>query len=323
MGAAGAAGLFRAMEARSVNPDTEQRPQPASIGWVGAGAMGRPMCENLLRAGYRLAVFDKEPSRIEALVASGATPASSPGQAAVAADVIFSTIYDDAGLRDIVLSAHGIAASARRGATYIDMSTVSPAASAAAAQALSDAGIHYLRAPVSGTVTLAATGQLSAFVSGPREEFERQLPLLGALTSKQRHVGEGEEARVVKLLINLMVFMSTAVLGEALVFGARGGLDRRLILDAINDSIVGSTHYRGKAEKIAQRDHRPVGPISLVAKDMDLALDVARGNLAALPIAAGVRQSLMLLQARGLSGLDVSALADLNELVHSSQAFFE
>ncbi|NDZ17518.1 NAD(P)-dependent oxidoreductase [Variovorax sp. WS11] len=286
-----------------------------SIGWIGVGAMGRPMCDNLLRAGHRLTAYDQDRSRLEALVAAGATAASSPGALAAASDVVFSTIFDDAGLRDIVLGSNGIAASAGKGTTYVDMSTVSPAASAVVAEGLAACGIAYLRAPVSGTVTLATTGQLSTFVSGPRTEFERLLPLLGVLTARQSHVGEGEEARVIKLLINLMVFMNTAVLGEALAFGARGGLDRRLMLDAINDSIVGSAHYRGKADKIAQRDHQPVGPISLVIKDMDLALGVARENAAALPIAALVRQSLALMQSRGLSGLDVSALADLDELV--------
>ncbi len=285
------------------------------IGWIGLGAMGRPMCDNLLRAGYRLTVYDRDLSRVEALVSAGALAATSPKAVATAAEVVFSTIFDDAGLNDIVSGPNGITASTGKVAAFIDMSTVSPAASAAVAKSLATREIAYLRAPVSGTVTLAASGKLSTFVSGSKAEFEQRLPILSVLTAQQRHVGEGEEARVIKLLINLMVFMNTAVLGEALAFGARGGLDRRVMLDAIDDSIVSCAHYRGKAEKIAKRDYHPVGPISLVVKDMDLALGVARENFASLPIASLVRQTLTLMQGRGLSGLDVSALADLDELV--------
>jgi 3-hydroxyisobutyrate dehydrogenase-like beta-hydroxyacid dehydrogenase len=291
-----------------------------SIGWIGVGAMGRPMCENLMRAGFPLTVYDTDRSRLDPLLAAGAKAASSPLATAAVSEVVISTIFDDAGLREIVLGPNGIAASDGRLATYIDMSTVSPAASAAVAKGLAARGIAYLRAPVSGTVTLATTGQLSTFVSGPKAALERRLSLITLLTARWRWVGEGEEARVIKLLINLMVFMNTAVLGEALAFGARGGLDRRLMLDAIDDSIVGSAHYRGKADKIVHRDYQPVGPISLVIKDMDLALAVADENAVRLPIAGLVRQSLALMQASGLAGLDVSALAALDELLDPQQA---
>ncbi|MGH8788422.1 MAG: NAD(P)-dependent oxidoreductase [Cupriavidus necator] len=297
------------------------KPPIPAVGWIGVGAMGRPMCLNLQRAGHRLTVYDKDRARLEPVLAAGAMAADSPRNVAARAEVVFSTIFDDDGLRDIVLAPNGIAAGAGPRTTYIDMSTVSPAASAEVALALAEREVPYLRAPASGTVTLAASAQLSTFVSGPLAAFERLGPLLALLTAKQSYVGVAEEARVIKLLINLMVFMNTAVLGEALDFGARAGLARGVMLDAVNDSIVGCAHYRGKADKIAQRDYAPVGQISLVVKDMDLALEVARRNLASMPISALVRQSLALMQSRGLSGLDVAALADLDELVHSTSTF--
>lgn len=289
----------------------------SEIGWIGVGAMGAPMCLNLLRAGHRLTVCDRDPGRVASMVAEGAIAANSPHDVAARADVVFSTIFDDQGLRDIVAGPGGLASGARPHAAYIDLSTVSPTASADVARVLAAHGVTYLRAPVSGTVTLASSARLSTFVSGPLEAFERLRPLLAVLTARQRHVGTGEEARVIKLLINLMVFMSTAVLGEALDFGERAGLARNIILDAVNDSIVASAHYSGKAEKIVRRDYAPVGAISLVVKDMDLALDVASRHQTTLPIAAQVRQSLALMQAHGLAGLDVAALADLPDLLRS------
>ncbi|MCY1217268.1 2-hydroxy-3-oxopropionate reductase [compost metagenome] len=285
--------------------------QSPQIGWIGIGAMGRPMCLNLLKAGHVLTVFDKVPGQCEAVVAAGARTVPSAQELVAQSDVVFSTIFDDAGLRELFLSGGGIAEAARAGQVFVDMSTVSPQASAAVAAALAQRGASWLRAPVSGTVSLAASAQLSCFVSGPRQAFDSVQPLLGRLTARQSYVGGADEARVIKLLINMMVFMSTAVIGEGLAFGERAGLDRALMVDAINDSIVGSPHYRTKADKFKQREYGAAGPIALVVKDLDLALALARDNAVALPISSLVRQYLAMMQSRDLGHLDIAALADV------------
>lgn len=285
------------------------------IGWIGVGAMGRPMCLNLLRAGYTLSVHDRCAAQVEAVRVSGAHVAKSPRDLAAGSDIVFSTVFDDDGLRDIVNGAQGLATGGRARPIFVDMSTVSPVASAGVANALERRGIEYLRAPVSGTVSLAESAQLSTFVSGPRDVFERVRPVLTHLTAKQSYVGQAEEARVIKLMINLLVFMSTAAIGEALTFGARAGLDRATMIDAINDSIVGSAHYRAKADKLKQRDYSPAGSIALVIKDTDLALNVARHSGSPLPMSSLVRQYLSVLQSRGMEQLDVAVLADILDLL--------
>lgn len=285
------------------------------IGWIGTGAMGRPMCLNLLKAGYSLTVFDRTSSQCAPLVEAGARAGASASDVAAQADVVFSTIFNDEGLRDVVTGADGVLAAASRPGIHVDMSTVSPEASAAVARAFEREGIQYLRAPVSGTVSLAASAQLGCYVSGPRSAFEAVQPVLACLSARQAYVGEQDEARIVKLMINLMVFMSTAAIGEAMAFGSRAGLDRALMIDAINDSIVGCSHFRTKAQKLKQREYSAAGSIGLVAKDLDLALSVARRHDTALPMSALVRQYLAILQGRGLSHLDVTALADVLPLL--------
>lgn len=294
-----------------MNPQQRAR----RVGWIGVGAMGRPMCLNLRRAGHAVTAFDKNPARLAALGGDGVAAAASPRALLRDCEVVFSTIFDDNGLRDIVLGDDGLAAEPAPGRIYVDMSTVSPVASAEMAPALARQGIAYLRAPVSGTVTLAESAQLSAFVSGPREAFEQVRPLLACLTARQSLVGGADEARVVKLMINLLVFTSTAAIGEALDFGARCGLDRALMVDAINDSIVGSAHYRAKADKLKHRDYSPAGSIALVLKDLSLALHVAADQGAALPISGLVRRTLADMDRAGLGALDVTALADAAELL--------
>ena len=290
------------------------------VGWIGVGAMGTPMCTNLLQGGYTVRVFDREPARCAALRPSGAEVAPSLAALASGADVVFSTIFDDEGLRDIVLGTSGVAAHGRAGSVFVDMSTVSPAASASVAPVLAERGIHYLRAPVSGAVPLATSARLSTFVSGPREVFDRVRPLLEHFTAKQSWVGANDEARAIKLTINLLLYMNTAALGEALEFGARAGLDRETMLDAINDSVVASVHYRTKAEPLKRRDYAPVGPIALAMKDMNLALAVAQANGAQLPIARGVHGTLAALAQHGLGQFDVAALADSRDLLATHPA---
>jgi 3-hydroxyisobutyrate dehydrogenase len=283
------------------------------IGWIGLGRMGRPMCINLVNAGFSVTVYDKDAAKITAVVGSGLLAATSPAALAAQSDLVISMIFDDAALQDVVLGATGVLGAMRPGAPYIDMSTVSPAASQDIARHLADRGVPYLRAPVSGTVVLAETAKLSTYVSGPQEAFDACLPVFQALTTKQKYVGQGEEARLVKLSINLIVQMSTAVLGEALAFGTRAGLDRSMLVDAINDSIVASPHYQTRAEWFKHRERSPLADLAMTTKDMDLALAVAQAHGAALPIASLVRQYLTISKSLGKETKGVMALAEIIE----------
>jgi 3-hydroxyisobutyrate dehydrogenase len=283
------------------------------IGWIGVGRMGRPMCINLVKAGFSVTVYDKDTAKIAAVLGSGVAAAASPAALAAQSDIVVSMIFDDAALQDVVLGPAGVLGAMRPGAPYVDMSTVSPAASEEIAGHLAERNVPYLRAPVSGTVVLAETAKLSTYVSGPKDVFEACLPVFQALTAKQKYVGEGEEARLVKLTINLIVQMATAVLGEALAFGTRAGLDRSMLVDAINDSIVASPHYESRAEWFKHRERSPVADLSMTTKDMDLALAVAQAHGAALPIASLVRQYLAISKSLGKETKGVMALAEILE----------
>ena len=279
------------------------------IGWIGAGRMGTPMCAHLLDAGHAIKVYDLDQRRLQPLIEAGAQAAASVAELARDSDVVISMIFGDDALLDVVGGEQGLLAGAGHGLVYIDMSTVSPAASARAAAQLASAGIAYLRAPVSGTVAVARNASLSVYVSGPQDIYQACLPLLRRLTGSQTWVGDGDEARLVKLIINIMVHMSTAVIGEALSLGDKAGLDRAMLVDAINDSIVGSRHYAVRADWFKRPETSPPADLALTTKDMDLALDVARRHDAALPIATLVRQYLTMSRNHGLHDKGVMALA--------------
>jgi 3-hydroxyisobutyrate dehydrogenase len=280
------------------------------IGFVGVGRMGTPIARNLMRAGARLAVCDLDAARVAALVAEGAEAAPDPAAAARAAEIVFSMVPDDAALLAV---AAGLAPALRDGHVSIDMSTVSPGASAHVAETLAGTGAAYLRCPVSGSTATAEAAALAVFCSGPSDALERCMPALRTIGSRVTHVGAAEEARVLKLLVNMIVGAMPALLGEALGFGARHGLDRATMVDALGQSVVGSPLLAYKAEAVKRRDWTPMASVDLVAKDLDLALDAARAGHVPLPLTALVRQIAAALQAGGEGGLDFFRLVDWPE----------
>ena len=164
--------------------------------------MGTAFAERLLDAGYPLVVSNRTPGRAEALAALGAGVAPTPAKLAERVDVILTSLADDAAFESVAADA---IAGARSGAVLVDLSTVSPAASARVAELAEAASVGYVRAPVSGNPTVVRAGNLSIIVSGATDAIDRVEPILRAIGPTVHRVGDGEQARIVKLAINLMI----------------------------------------------------------------------------------------------------------------------
>lgn len=285
-------------------------PESLRIGWIGVGAMGLPMCAHLAQGGAQVTAFDLRPERLALAASQGIQTAASVGAAARGADVVFSMVFDDAALQDVVEGPDGVAAALAPETVYVDMSTVSPDASARVAKTLARNDIRYVRAPVSGSVPLAQAATLTVLASGERADFDRVQPLLCLLSQAQHFVGADEAARVVKLAINLMVVTSTALIGEALALGERQGVQREALVDALNASIVGSRHYLARSASLKSRKYNSNGPIDLVAKDLDLALATARDSGLDLPITELARTYVAQLHRLGRGDTEITVLAE-------------
>jgi len=282
------------------------------LGWIGLGKMGSRMSKNLIKAGYSLCVYDIDPKQLSELVAMGATAAASPREVADRADTVISMIPDDEALISVVAGENGVIRSANPGLCYIDMSTVSRSASAQAARELEAKGYAYLRGPVSGSVRLAELAELTIFVSGPEDAFREKEPIFRTLGKKIRYVGPAEEARVVKLMINIMVGLQNAAIGEALLFGRKNGLDWHAMIDMIADSVAASPYFQSKIELLRNRDWTtPAATVSLIAKDFDMALQVGRESDVPMPLTSVARQMLSVMLARGKGGQDMVSVVTL------------
>jgi 3-hydroxyisobutyrate dehydrogenase-like beta-hydroxyacid dehydrogenase len=283
------------------------------IGWIGVGKMGNPMSKNLIKAGYSVTVFDIVPEAMNALAEEGAKVAGSAAEAAADADVIISMIPDDHALEDVSIGPEGVFKGIGTNVTYIDMSTVSPIISARVSEGAKDKGIKYLRAPVSGSTEAAEKASLTIMASGPKDAYDQCEDMFKLLGQKVFHVGEGDEARYMKLLVNMMVGITSAMTAEALVFGEKGGLDWSQMIDTINNSVIASPLIGFKVQLLKDRDYKPMFTATQMAKDFDLALDTGKAMDIPMPITALARQLYGSMKATDKGGFDYFGIVALFE----------
>jgi 3-hydroxyisobutyrate dehydrogenase-like beta-hydroxyacid dehydrogenase len=259
------------------------------VGVVGLGNMGTAFAERLLEAGYPLMVHNRTPAKAESLAAAGASVANSAAELAVDVDVVITSLADDQALESVAAE---VLAAARPGTVLIDMSTVSPAASARVASLADAASVDYLRAPVSGNPGVVRAGTLTFIVSGSRETLERVDPVLRAIGPTIHHVGDAEQARIVKLAVNLMIGGLAELMSEALVLGEAAGVPRAALLEVMGSSSAGAPFVKYKTEPLLRDDFSATFTTALMEKDVDLVLDAADDNGVELPIARELKDIL-------------------------------
>ena len=281
-----------------------QNPRSA-VGLIGLGNMGSAFAERLLAAGYDLLVYNRSPEKAGSLAALGATVAESVAELAWGVDVVLTSLSDDDALESV---ATAVVDAARPGTILADMSTVSPGASARVAARAEGASIPYLRAPVSGNPSVVRAGNLSLIVSGPRDALERAEPVLRTIGPTIHYVGEGEQARVVKLAINLVIAGLAQLMAEALVLGEASGVPRGVLLETMADSAAGAPFVRYKTEPLLRDDYSATFTTSLMDKDIDLVLEAAEAAGVRLPLADQIKGILLAAIEAGYGGDDLMAL---------------
>jgi len=253
---------------------------------IGLGNMGTAFAERLLDAGYGLVVMNRTPAKAAPLEARGATLAGSYADLAERVDVVLTSLADDDALDEV---AAALLAVAKPGTVLVDTSTVSPAVSARVAERAEKASVAYTRAPVSGNPTVVRAGNLSFIVSGPSETLDGVEPILLAIGPTVYRVGDAEEARVVKLAINLMIGGLAQLMAEALVLGESSGVSRAALLEVMGGSAAGAPFVRYKTGALLEDDYSATFTTALMGKDLDLILDAAGDAGVELPVATGLQ----------------------------------
>jgi 3-hydroxyisobutyrate dehydrogenase-like beta-hydroxyacid dehydrogenase len=278
------------------------------IGVVGLGRMGEPIARRLLDSGHEVTVFNRTASRAVGLVERGASRAGSPADVWESADACITMVADDEALRAVMLGDDGLLRGEQPGRVVIDMSTVSVEASRAVAEATEAAGIAYLRAPVSGNPSVVEAGNLTIIVSGNQGAFEQLEPALRDIGPNVFYLGAGEEARVMKLALNLMVAGTAEVMAEALVLGEANGLGRATMLEVMGTSAVGSPFVKYKTAPLVADDYSATFTSTMMHKDLSLALEAGQAVGVPLPVTDLVRRLIEQCMAEGMGDLDLMAL---------------
>jgi 3-hydroxyisobutyrate dehydrogenase-like beta-hydroxyacid dehydrogenase len=275
--------------------------------------MGVPMARFILKAGYPLVVFSRSADSRSKLVAHGAREATTPGECAAAADVLFTSLPDDSALQSVVLGADGLLAHAKKDAIFIDTSTVSVQASTAIDHEAQRLGVAYLRLPISGNAASAETGDVTALVSGPETAWKQIQPIVAAFSKAQVYLGDGEQARTMKLVVNALVVNTAQALAEALALGRKSGLEWNAMLDTLAESTIASPWLKAKIALMKPRDFTATMTTRLILKDLDLMLDAARMHDVAMPLTAATRQLLQAAIGAGYATEDYLAAIKLLE----------
>jgi 3-hydroxyisobutyrate dehydrogenase len=249
------------------------------VAFVGLGNMGGPMCGHLVSAGFDVRAFDLDAGALARATAAGARPATDVADCARGAEVLITMLPAPPQVEAVLLGAEGAIAALAPGSLAIDMSTSSTAVGARVLAAARERGVDVLDAPVAGQSIGAKAGSLAIYVGGPRDAFERALPLFQEMGDPDRifHLGSHGAGYTVKLLLNLLWFIEAVAVGEVLSVGVRAGV----ALEQLHGALVGSPANSVFLERdvrmvLDDGDYDDAFPMRLVTKDLGLAVDLAR-----------------------------------------------
>jgi len=253
---------------------------PTHIAFIGVGNMGNPMAANLIKAGHHVTVMDRAVEKTQNLAALGAKVANNIQEAVQGADVIFASLPGPAQVREVMLgsSGPGLIDCVKKGSVVIDTSTSAPDLVKQIVAKAKTLGVDFLEAPVTNAVDFAALGRLSIFVGGDEGAYQRCLPLFNVIGEKIFYVGQPGNGATVKLLTNLLWFVSAATIGEGLMLGAKAGVPLHTVWEAIKSSAGNSWVAEHDVPSIFAGHYDPSFSLALCVKDLTLINDIAKSQ---------------------------------------------
>jgi 3-hydroxyisobutyrate dehydrogenase-like beta-hydroxyacid dehydrogenase len=286
-----------------------------TVGFIGLGKMGRPMTQQLLKAGFEVTIHNRSRGVVDELAKEGAKPASSPREVAGASDFVLTCLPTPAIVEEVYLGEDGIAAGGRAGQLWIDHSTVSPATNSRCAEAAAAKGAAFLDAPVSGGPGGAQSATLTIMVGGEGEAFKRAMPVFEAMGKNIKHCGGQTTGTIVKLVNQLLVGVHTVAAVEGFVMGTKAGADPKVMLDLLGTSFGASAMLNRHVPLILQRKFDPATPIDLILKDLGLIHTFGMELGVRLLLTSNTLELFKEAHQLGLGGLDMAGMVQPAERI--------
>jgi 2-hydroxy-3-oxopropionate reductase len=290
------------------------------IGFVGLGIMGKPMAKNLLKAGHQLVVYDINPEPVKELATAGAEAAASAKAVAQKTELVITMLPNSPHVKAAVLGPNGILEGAKRGTILVDMSSIAPLAAQEVAAKAAEKGVEMLDAPVSGGEPKAIDGTLSIMVGGKKEIFEKCQGILGKMGASVVLCGDIGAGNTTKLANQIIVALNIAAMSEALVLGAKAGVNPETIYKAIRGGLAGSTVLDAKAPMVLNGNFKPGFRIELHIKDLANAIDTGHEVGMPLPLTSQVMEIMQALKVDGKAGNDHSVIVQFYEKLAKIEA---
>jgi 3-hydroxyisobutyrate dehydrogenase len=280
----------------------------STVAFIGLGAMGSRMAANLLAAGHKLRVYNRDRAKTKALADKGAAVCATPAETAKGAEFVVSIVADDAATRAVMLGADGAVAGAAAGTILIDSSTNTPAMAREVAKAAAAKGCQYLDAPVSGSLVQAQGKELVFMVGGDKAAFDKAQPVLAAMGRMSKLMGGPGAGATIKLVNNMLSGTTTAALAEAAQVAEAAGIDRDAALEILGEGAAGSRLLKAKLPKMFKRDFSAQFQLELMEKDLRYFLALAQELDRPAPIASLVRSQYQAGRRAQLGKLDSAAV---------------
>jgi len=282
-----------------------------SIGCIGAGVLGGAIMRRLIHCGYAPVVWNRDRTKLSALLAAGAAEAGSPEALTRVSTFVITCVSDGVALERIVFGEHGVAAGGAPGKVLVDMSTCAPARTQQmAARLAAERAMHWLDAPISGGAPAALEGRMAVMVGGEQDIFESARPLWNALAGRATLMGPNGAGQATKMINQVLVSTGLAVLAEACALAERAGIDAAKIPEALAGGRADSRQLQEMLPKMVRSDFSITGRASLMLKDLELIHDLARGVGAPMPVTAGVTELFRKMVADGLGERDNTELVN-------------
>jgi 2-hydroxy-3-oxopropionate reductase len=292
--------------------DSTARP---TVGFIGLGIMGRPMVRNLAAAGFELVVHNRSRGPVDELAGelNSVSAGSSPADVTSRTDIVITMLPDTPDVEKVIAGEQGVLSAVKPGQLVIDMSTISPDVTIALGEKLREAGASLLDAPVSGGEKGAIDAVLSIMAGGSEEDFARAQPLFAAMGKTIVHVGGPGAGQTVKMCNQIAVAINIAGVSEALMLGARAGVDPSKVAQVLAGGLAGSRVMDLKSQAMIDHQFAPGFRVELHRKDLRIARGAAAQRSLSLPVASLVTELFESLAANGGDTLDHSALVSVYE----------
>ncbi len=283
----------------------------ANLGFIGLGVMGSQMVNRLLEKGHVVTGYNRTRAKAQWLIDRGMNWADSPRAVAAAADVTFAMVTNVAALQAITDGPDGILVGLGRGKVFVDISTVSPAASREVAARVREKGADMLDAPVSGSVIMLQEGKLSVMVGGRRETFDRVKPLLLDIGPKVTYVGENGLALSMKIATNLSLAVQMMAFSEGVLLAEKSGIARETAVDVLTHSAIASPMVQYRGPFVLRMPEEAWFDVNMMQKDMLLAMELGRQLNVPMPTTAASNEFLTAARGMGWEKKDFAVVFDV------------